>query len=192
MICEHCGKEFVPGRRPQKYCEADCRIEALRIRARDAMRERRASFRPRPCADCQTPIVGRALRCPACKAEDVRRRCREFRRAESPERKAEIQIMRQERRKVAPEVAKAAYKRKWQRVKDDPELKRKNREAMLKHLLTKGYARRKAKLEAEMQDPEKLAARREYQRLYAAKRRAEKLKKTLENLINETDHSDNS
>ena len=62
--CEICGKEFYASQIKAKYCGADCRAEARRIRARDVRREESEERK-------KNPRIPTEKRCSCCGKEFI-------------------------------------------------------------------------------------------------------------------------
>lgn len=124
MNCIFCQRSFTAVRSRQIYCGASCRVEAGRVRNREIMRVKRASFAPHPCLDCGTFLIGRSLRCPPCKSAEIQRVQRESKRLAQSTRAADINARRRDRRRESPDAIRAKERArsvgKLQRVKSDP------------------------------------------------------------------------
>lgn len=67
--CEQCGAEFAPSSHNQIYCQQVCNRRAQRKKARQRIKEARASERgPRSCRTCGVSIDGRHLAAVYCSA----------------------------------------------------------------------------------------------------------------------------
>lgn len=133
-----------------------------------------------PCVVCGVSLPRSSMRTAcegACEAERQRRAAHaSYRRNAEAVKRRSLERQKRERAAGNP-VYKAQDKRKWARVKADPERLRRNREqarAFYAENAERIQAERKARLTAltTEQLAERRAAWREYQRRYAAKRRA--------------------
>lgn len=162
-VCPVCRRDFEPSRSSQVYCGSDCRIAEHNRRSREAIRVKRGSFAPHRClgvgpgsrephAPCAETLVGRALRCPSCAAENRRLVHRESKR-----RTLALDNLRRRERLAGESPARLKARAAWRT--------------------------RHARLTATPEGREALnAARRDYLRGYAMRRRAEREALALESL----------
>lgn len=180
--CVVCHARFVAVGR-QLIKKITCSDECAKIRARQMRRIFNGYGDGRNCAECGVlycPLgqTNKTFCSDQCRDENVRRRQREFKRRElaDPQRREASYVRRRLRRKENPELAKAADKRKWERIKANPD-----RYAEVRNQSNAHYRANAAEIQAKRRErlknlpEEKLAElvlrNREYQREYAKHRR---------------------
>lgn len=137
MECPHCNLDFLPQHHAQKFCCAECRQEATRIRTRERMRETRGSYAPHVCLGCDVILIGRALRCPNCLSAERKRIHRDSKRREAEKRKDEVNAMRRQRRLTSGAQAREKDRERDARRVLTPEQREKRRESYRRYAARK-------------------------------------------------------